>query len=283
MRSLSVCKTIFFVASITVFNLISCQRNELSNQIIDANQINYETKKFDIADNRYQKDPALQSHFTLEYPLIQDDISEIALQNINAHIAGFILDSETPVNEFPNIPKQAEKLFHEYDEVHAEFPSTSAWIVDKQIKIESKLGPLVCLSFSESSYKGGAHPNSNTFYKIFDLTDGHLVSINEIIDSTRFNKLNTVRFEILRVQKNEILKEEDWKSYMFENSFEPNGSFNTNTNMKISKDTIEFYYNSYEIAAYAFGPTVLKIPAYKLKSILLKSSPYYQYFLLENI
>lgn len=278
MRISSVYNTLFIVTSICLINLISCQRNELSNKIIDSKDIIYETKKFDIADNRYQTDPALQSHFTLEYPLIKDDISDETLQNINAYIAGFILDSETPVKEFPNIKKQADKLFNEYDEAYAEFPRTSTWIVDKQVKIASKLGTLLCLSFSESSYKGGAHPNSNTFYKTFDLTDGHLVNMYSIIDFNQLNELNKIRLQTLRDQKNEILKEEDWKSYMFENAFEPNGSFNINTNMKVTKDTIEFYYNSYEIAAYAFGPTELKIPVSKMKSLLLKSSPYYQYF-----
>lgn len=278
MRRPSIYNTLLVVTTICAMNLVSCQRNELSNQVIKSNTISYETKKFDIADNRYQTDPALQSHFTLEYPLINDDVTEPALQNINAYIAGFILDSERPVKEFPNIKKQADKLFHEYDEAYAEFPRTSTWIVDKQVKVASKLGPLVCLSFSESSYKGGAHPNSNTFYKIFDLSDGRLVNINEIIDSTQMNALNKIRFEVLKKQKNEILKEEDWLSYMFQESFEPNGSFYINNNMKVTKDTIEFYYNSYEIAAYAFGPTELKIPVNQIKPLLLKSSPYYKYF-----
>ena len=44
------------------------------------------------------------------------------------------------------------------------------------------------------------------------------------------------------------------------------------------KDTIEFYYNSYDIAAYAFGPTVLKIPVSELKPVLSQSSPYYKCF-----
>lgn len=278
MRNPSIFKTTLIATSICILLISSCQRNELSNQLIDSKEINYETKSFDIADNRHQSDPALQSHFTLEYPMIKDEVSEQTLQNINAHIAGFILDSETPVKEFPNIQKQAEKLFNEYDEVYASFPRTSAWIVDKKIKIESKLGTLICLSFSESSYKGGAHPNSNTFYKIFDLADGHLVAMNEIIDSTQLKELNAIRLDMLKNQKNEILKEEDWMFYMFEESFEPNGSFNINTNMKVTKDTIEFYYNSYEIAAYAFGPTELKIPVSQIKPLLLKSSPYYQYF-----
>ncbi len=269
------------VSAIVLASLVfvySCNNNEVSNKIISADTIQFETKNYDIADKSQQSDPALQSHYQLSYPEITDDIPEAALENINAYFAGFILDSETPVKEFPNINKQAQKLFHEYEEVYKEFPGTSTWIVDKKIEIVSKTGPLLTISFSESSYKGGAHPNSNTFYKIFDLNTGKLVNIYEIIDSTQIEKLNAIRLQTLNDQKNSLMPDGDWKTYMFKDAFEPNGTFNTNTNTKISKDTIEFYYNSYDIAAYAFGPTAIKIPVSELKPLLLKSSPYYSYF-----
>lgn len=269
------------VSAIVLASLVfvySCNDNEVSNKIITADTIQFETKDYDIADKSQQSDPALQSHYQLSYPEITDDIPKAALENINAYFAGFILDSETPVKEFPNINKQAQKLFHEYEEVYKEFPRTSTWIVDKKIEIVSKTGPLLTISFSESSYKGGAHPNSNTFYKIFDLNTGKLVNIYEIIDSAQTDKLNAIRLETLNKQKNSLMPEGDWKTYMFPDAFEPNGTFNTNSNMKASKDTIEFYYNSYDIAAYAFGPTAIKIPVSELKPLLLKSSPYYSYF-----
>lgn len=266
------------VALVSLLFLNSCNNNELSNNLIESDTILYETKDFDIADKRYQSDPALQSHYKVSFPEITDKISAEALENINAHIAGFILDSENPVREFPNINKQAEKLFHEYEEAYKEFPRTSTWIVDKNIEIASKVGPLITISFSESSYKGGAHPNSVTFFKIFDLNTGNLVDMYSIIDSSKTDKLNTIRLQVLDSQKDSLMPDGDWKSYMFPDAFEPNGAFNTNNNMKVSKDTIEFYYNSYDIAAYAFGPTVLKIPVSELKPVLSQSSPYYKYF-----
>lgn len=270
--------SVLAIAFISILSVISCNTNELSDKVISSDSVLFETKNFDIADKSKQSDPALQSHYILSYPEIKEDIPSEALENINAYIAGFILDSETPIKEFPNINKQAEKLFHEYEETYKEFPRSSAWIVDKKIEIVSKTGPLLTLAFSESSYKGGAHPNSNTFYKIFDLNNGKLVNIYEIIDSTQVEKLNAVRLETLNHQKNSLMPEGDWKDYMFREAFEPKGTFNTNTNVKVSKDTLEFYYNSYDIAAYAFGPTALKIPVKELKPLLLKSSPYYSYF-----
>lgn len=274
MKRLSIISIVF----VSLFNIISCNDNEISNNLEKSDTILFETKDFNIADKRHQSDPALQSHFKVTYPYITDNISKEALENINAHIAGFILDSETPVKEFPNIQKQAEKLFHEYDQAYAEFPRTSTWIVDKKIEITSKVGSLITILFSESSYKGGAHPNSFTFYKIFDLNNGQQVSVFDIIDSAQIDKLNDIRLQTLKDQKNSVMPEGIWVNYMFKEAFDSNGTFNTNTNMWVSKDTIEFYYNSYDIAAYAFGPTILKIPVSDVKPLLLKSSPYYKYF-----
>lgn len=256
----------------------SCRNNSVSNQLIQSETILFETKSFDIADKRVQTDPVLQSHFKLSYPEITDEIPEEALSNINAHIAGFILDSEKPIKEFPNIQKQAEKLFNEYDEAYREYSRTSTWLVDKNIKIVSKVGSLICLEFTESSYKGGAHPNSYTFYKTFDLIDGREVSMYELIDSTQIAALNTLRLDVLKEQKDDILPGENWKEFMFDEAFEENGEFYTNKNLRIGKDTFSFYYNSYDIAPYAFGPTDLKISIDQVKPYLLKKSPYYKYF-----
>lgn len=258
--------------------IVACKRNNISNDLIQADTILFEDKVFDIADTRLQSDPVLQSHFKLTYPEITDEIPAEALENIQAHIAGFILDSEKPVKEFPNIQKQADKLFNEYDEVYKEFPRTSTWLVDKKIQITSKVGPLISLEFTESSYKGGAHPNSVTFFKTFDINDGREVSMYELIDSTQLTALNALRLKYFEEQKEQILQGENWKDYIFAEEFEVNGAFNTNKNIRIAKDTVSFYYNSYEIAPYAFGPTDLKIPLDQLKPFLKKDSPYYKYF-----
>lgn len=271
-------KFVLGIVLLSTISIFSCKRNKISNDLIQSETILFETKSFDIADKRFQTDPVLQSHFKLSYPEIKDQIPAEALENINAHIAGFILDSEKPVKEFPNIQKQADKLFKEYEEAYYEFPRTSTWLVDKSVKITSKVGSLICLVFTESSYKGGAHPNSFTFFKTFDLNDGKEVTMFDLVDSTQISALNELRLNTLESQKEKIMQGDNWKDYMFKEAFEPNGEFNTNKNIRIAKDTVSFYYNSYDIAAYAFGPTELKIPVSDIKSLLKKDSPYYKYF-----
>ena len=266
---------IYMLCGVTL--IISCKQEDKNQALIQKDTIQYSNQKFDIFDKRYEKDSALQSEYSLVYPVITEKLDPKVLQQINASIYAFILDSTKPVFQAPNIQQQAKNFFTEYDQAYADYPRNTSWLMDKKIAIEAKVGPLITLSYSISSYTGGAHPNSYTFYSIFDLTNGNKVNLFSIIDSSQIATLNKIRLAELNQQKNELLPDGDWKSYMFPEAFTPQGAFNTNTNIILTKDTLSFYYNSYDIAAYAFGPTLLKIPFRKIKPILLKNTPYYQY------
>lgn len=271
--------TNLYILVISLAVLIACQTDKgshhISNELLVAETVLYEVENYDIANESQEDDPALQSHYKVSYPKITDQISEETLNQINSHIYTFISDSEKQISEAPDVEQLAHKLFKEHAEVYEDREWAPAWLVNKTVSIESKVGVLITLSFNEAVYTGGAHPNSYTIYKIFDLSTGDEVKLYDIIDQTNKDQLNQLRLDEFIKQKSELLPDGDWKSYVFEEQFEPKGAFNENENLKISADGFEFYYNSYEIAAYAFGPTQLVIPASKIKPLLRKDSPYY--------
>lgn len=47
-----------------------------------------------------------------------------------------------------------------------------------------------------------------------------------------------------------------------------NNKFSLNDNFLILDSGLVFYYNNYEITAYAFGPTELEIPYTKIKTLV---------------
>jgi|GEM_PF-5762183 len=267
------------ILSVSLVTFIaSCNNQDKEAKRIEAaDTIAYETRTYDIPDTRYSSDPALQTHFKVTYPDIIEKVPSAVKDSIAAHIAAFIEDSETPVQNFPKIEQQAQKLFDEYAEVYAEFKNETSWLVDKQVKIEGKLGNLLSISFSESSYKGGAHPNSSTIFKVFDLTNGKVISLYQILDPAKKDQLNALRLKTLNDMKESAMPGGEWKTYMFNEAFEPAGNFNTNENFSLTKDSIQFFYNSYDIAAYAFGPTSLKIPLSEIKPFVNPKSEYARY------
>ena len=46
------------------------------------------------------------------------------------------------------------------------------------------------------------------------------------------------------------------------------GGFYFNDNFTIDKEALTFYYNEYEVSAYVFGPTELRIPLEKIRPYL---------------
>ncbi len=271
-------KTIFFI--FIPFGILltnSCKNQDNQNELIVSETILYKQQNFDYTDDELQSDPALQSQYKVSYPQITDEISSEVLEKINKQIYAFIQDTSTSAAKKPDIKKQAEKLFREHKNVYEDRDFAPGWLVDKSIDIESKLGPLITLSFTESSYLGGAHPNTYTLYKTFDINSGKEVKLFDIIDSAKVSDLNKLRLEAFVNDKNKSLPEGDWKSYVFNEEFEEEGAFNANTNFKITKEGIEFYYNSYEIAAYAFGPSKVKLSSEEIKPLLLNKSPYYRF------
>ena len=257
---------------ISIVLLVACDRNDVSNELLVAETVLYELASFDIADDQYETDSALQSHYKVSYPKITDQISKETLDKINAHIYGFILESDQPTSQVPNVEKLAKKLFDDFADVYEDREWAPAWLVNKTVRIESKVGLLITLSFNNSFFTGGAHPNSYTEYKIFDLSNGNQIGLYDLVDKANKDQLNQLRLDEFVKQKSELLPDGDWRFYVFEEEFKPKGAFNENQNVKITNENFEFYYNSYEIAAYAFGPTEINIPISEIKPLLLKKS-----------
>ncbi|MCO5249605.1 MAG: DUF3298 and DUF4163 domain-containing protein [Chitinophagales bacterium] len=268
-----------FIAITGFFLATACKEKGLSDTMLKADSIRYETVDFDINDPRYDGDIEFQSNYKVSYPKITDDISQEVKEKINTEIAGFILDTNVAISHFPDIPQMAQKFFDDYYHSYDDSMRFAGWSVEKNTVIASKVGPLLTLAYSEFSFMGGAHPNSTSIYKVIDLNDGKLVKLADIIDETKMDELNTIRLTAFEKQKNdlEFMKESDWKNYLFSDEFKAGGNFNTNENFKVSKDAVSFFYNAYEIAPYAFGSTDLKVALTDLQPILNKKSPYYKY------
>jgi len=116
----------------------------------------------------------------------------------------------------------------------------------------------------EYSYTGGAHANSMVEFKNYNLSNGDEITLDEIIrpdKQTDLKKIGEAEFRKVR----ELSAEADLGQAGF--WFEDN-EFYLNDNFLITDSSLVFYYNDYEITAYAYGPTELIIPLFKIKSLV---------------
>ncbi len=113
------------------------------------------------------------------------------------------------------------------------------------------------------AYTGGAHPNTYRTLLSFDRHTGQPLHLTDFVsDTTALLPIVEQAFrEKQGIQPTRSLEEEGY--------FLQNGQFFLPQNIAAGRTGLIFYYNSYEIAAYALGPIEVVVP-YEQLAVLLK-------------
>jgi hypothetical protein len=145
----------------------------------------------------------------------------------------------------------------------------SEWFIDNRLKVIYHDPKVLSLEMAELAYTGGAHPNSVNQYASFDLTDGQQLTLTELLVPGYEPSLSAVaeqRFRELRqIPPGESLTA---AGYWFENEV-----FALNDNFAVTDEGLLFYFNPYEVTAYALGPTELVISREDLNDLILPGGP----------
>lgn len=118
------------------------------------------------------------------------------------------------------------------------------------------------VKFDTYAYTGGAHPNSNLSFYTFERESGRLLTLADLVTDTTA-LVSVVEKAFRRQQKlapNANLEEQGY--------FLREGRFFLPANVGLSQEGLVFYYNPYEIAAYAVGPIQVTVPYAQLSGIL---------------
>ena len=111
-------------------------------------------------------------------------------------------------------------------------------------------------------YTGGAHPNSNRAFYIFDRETGQTLSLANLVSDTTA-LLNLVEQTFRKQQELPPQTNLEERGY-----FLRDGRFFLPANIGMNRTGLIFYYNPYEIAAYALGPIEVTVPYDQLDGIL---------------
>jgi hypothetical protein len=162
------------------------------------------------------------------------------------------------------------KIFiQDYEEFIKEFPdSYQSWFIERTGEVKLNKENIFSIDFMEYSFTGGAHPNTYVTFKNFNLNDGEEINLDDLFPKDKQQELTKIAEAEFRKLK-ELTSEADLgeAGYWFENN-----EFYLNDNFLITDSSLVFYYNNYEITAYAFGPTELEIPYLKIKNLLNEKS-----------
>jgi hypothetical protein len=114
------------------------------------------------------------------------------------------------------------------------------------------------------TYSGGAHPNSETRLLVFDTRNGKLITLKEVLkDSAAFMKIVE---ENLRKEHEIPANQSLTEAGLLFDTFE--GKLPLPVDYCLTEKGLKVFYNPYEIASYAMGPSSMDIPLSALEKVL---------------
>jgi len=113
-------------------------------------------------------------------------------------------------------------------------------------------------------FTGGAHGNSGMYFTNFNSLDGKKLNLSDLLVASYGAELDNIAEKKFRREK-ELGTEANLEEAGF---WFKQGKFSLTENFGIKNDGLVFYFNSYEIAPYAMGPTEIKIPYAEIRNLI---------------
>lgn len=142
------------------------------------------------------------------------------------------------------------------------------WNYDARISVKETGGEIISIIKNEYDYSGGAHGNGFVGYYNFDINSGSILTLSDLLVPGTYEKVTAAGDKIFRQQTEIGDGDLNEAGYWFEG-----GKFYLNENFLITETGLSFFYNSYEIAPYAGGPTELEIPYSAIQDCIKKDGP----------
>lgn len=158
----------------------------------------------------------------------------------------------------------AESFLDAVAETRREFPDDHIpWVLERVVTVSGAAGDAVALRTDEYVHTGGAHPNSFRSYRVAALADGRTITLGDLFDEAGMTSLRAWAERAFRsahgLSPDASLEE---AGFWFEG-----GSFTLPDNWGFEGDELVLYYNAYDVAPYALGPTELRLPGEQLQAM----------------
>jgi thioredoxin-related protein len=181
-------------------------------------------------------------------------------------------NASTPDKSFKTYQELADNFIKGFDDyLSYNEDNIQTWFLDVNVDVLLQTQELLSLKFTQADYMGGAHPNSSFSYLNYDRKDKTILTLDSILKPNTFSKLEHVAEQIFRKNEGLTPTQSLADAYFFDKDV-----FHLNTNFTLTKNSIEFLYNPYEIKPYAAGTTKLVIPYTVIKDLIKPNSIIYR-------
>ncbi|NOS84629.1 MAG: DUF3298 domain-containing protein [Ignavibacteria bacterium] len=263
---------------IAVFFIVSCGKKN-DNSSTEQKQTTTDSKTTNSNDIKFSDKSFLKSYnncsptdtctyFRVDYIEAvsgshKDKLNKLIMNIVNSGVS--FGDSTMPTMQVA-----ADSFMAQYVTMRKEYPeSPQYWYLEQSVSANLDHPKIINLAAGNSSYMGGAHPNSYLEYYNISKETGDTLSPGNLFIQGFEKKLNELVDAAFRKANN--LKPGDNlqdKGGLFDNKI------TFNYNWLVNKDgSLTFYYNPYEIASYAQGPIEVTLKKEDITPLLAPNSP----------
>lgn len=246
--------------SLGSFFLYCCQNKEEAR----APVITYELTNFRVeSEGGCRADSARCASYEVSYPVfngLDSAVVQILMKRIDESVS-----MGNPETHGESMQRIGKKFVDDFDDFKKELPDYSlGWYYEARVEIEVLTDTLLTISITEEYFTGGAHGGHGTYFVNINPKTGADFTLDNYFKADYTEALRQMADREFRRGRNLA----DTAS-LEENTFDfPNDRFELNQNYGFTSEGLIFYYNSYEIAAYAEGPSEVLISYDSLKPLM---------------
>lgn len=245
------------------FYLFSCAAPSLSPE----NKIISFTKSMDNCD--IESDTC--TFVKISYPEIIFPSNSASEKTLNEYIQKQLVLPLFGEHDYANTDEMISQFFEEYSQMKTEYGAFNIpWTLEKNIEVQYSTADIISIVSRTYSFAGGAHPNTVYAFNSIKTIDGSLIRISDLIENSKMDKFKSMMNLEFKLQ-NDV----DPDSSLESAGFWFNDGFFLPENFIITENGISFFYNAYEIAAYAVGTSGIEVSVDKLKSYLKNDINYW--------
>lgn len=240
--------------------LFSCQQKEGDKSL----PITYELSTFRVESaGGCRSDTLVCAFYEVSYPVFSGLDSAVARtleRKIEANVT-----MGNPEAQGESMKRIGEDFISDFEAFMKEIPDYGmGWHYEARVAVELLSDTLLTLSITEDYFTGGAHGGHGKYFININPKTGEDFTLDHYFKPGYSEQLRSIGDRSFR-NLHELADTVSLQEHLFEF---PNDRFELNKNYGFTKEGIVFYYNSYEIAAYASGPSEVLIPYDSLKILL---------------
>ena len=247
--------------------MVSCKSDVKWNEIefYEVNKSEQFTEEF--GDDEDDEFAALHDDGEREFDVRVDmqfmqsgnGVSELVCQLINEQLIEMLLNQPRKLTA----DEAVEGYIKEMEEQFRKDRLMREYVDHLEGKAEYGFENVINYRLTQTVFAGGAHPSTVTTILRFNAMTGDFISLENVFPSSNHNALvDLLTAKLMQDNGVETVEELHELGYLeFMDMF-------VTTNFALREDSIEFYYNEYDIAPYAYGPSTICLDYATIKPLM---------------